>query len=68
LLDLTDCRVANSHRKDMTHLRLNFSNQQTVERLPPGKRRMRRWNGNPLALDGRRQFPGWIGRYLKIIE
>jgi len=52
----------------MTHLRLNFSNQQTVERLPPGKRRMRRWNGNPLALDGRRQFPGWIGRYLKIIE
>jgi len=50
-----------------------------VELLPPGERRMSRWNGHPFVLDGgdagQTEFAGdefllpyWMGRYLKLIH
>lgn len=59
----------------MTHLRLNFRNQQTVEVLPPGERRLqaaerqsvrfRGWQRRHAEVAGD-EF--WLGQYLKVIE
>jgi len=78
-LDLIDWSVSNSHRNDLTRLPSNFRGQETAELLPPGERRIMRWNGNPFVLDGGGDghgelagdeflLPYWMARYLKIIE
>jgi hypothetical protein len=78
-LDLISWSVHNSHRADITKLPPNFRAQQSAELLPPGERRMSRWNGHPFELDGgdggRTEFAGdefllpyWMGRYLKLIR
>jgi hypothetical protein len=78
-IDLIDWTVTNSRRQDLTRLPANFRGQETAELLPPGERRIMRWNGNPFILDGgvdgRGELAGdefllpyWMARYLKIIE
>jgi hypothetical protein len=77
-LDLVDWTVQNSHRQDITKLPPNFRDQQLRELLPPGERRITRWNSHPFVLDGGSGghielagdeflLPYWMGRYLKII-
>jgi hypothetical protein len=77
-LDMVDWTVQNSHRQDITKLAENFRGQQLKELLPPGERRITRWNGQPYVLDGgsgghielagdEYLLPYWMGRYLKII-
>jgi hypothetical protein len=77
-LDMVDWTVQNSHRQDITKLPENFRGQQLKELLPPGERRITRWNGQPFVLDGgsgghielagdEYLLPYWMGRYLKII-
>jgi len=76
--DMTDWTVQNSHRHDVTKLPDNFRGQQLKELLPPGERRITRWNSQPFILDGGNGghtelagdeflLPYWMGRYLKII-
>ena len=78
-LDMVDWSVQNSHRQDITKLPVNFRNQQLVELLPPGERRVTRWNGSPFTLDGGNGghtelagdeflLPYWMARYLKLID
>lgn len=78
-LDLIDWTITNSRRQDLTRLPANFRGQETAELLPPGERRIMRWNGNPFILDGGADgrgelagdeflLPYWMARYLKIIE
>jgi hypothetical protein len=78
-LDLISWTVQNSHRKDVTRLPPNFRHQRMAELLPPGERRISRWNGHPFVLDGgnggRTEFAGdefllpyWMARYLKVIR
>jgi len=77
-LDLIDWTVQNRHRGDLTMLPPNFRSQESAELLPPGERRMTRWNGQPFVLDGGSGgtiefggdeflLPYWMGRYLKVI-
>ena len=77
-LDMVDWTVQNSHRQDITKLPENFRGQQLKELLPPGERRITRWNSQPFILDGgsgghielagdEYLLPYWMGRYLKII-
>lgn len=77
--DMTDWTVENSHRADITRLPANFREQQLEQLLPPGERRITRWNSQPFVLDGGSGgqielagdeflLPYWMGRYLKIIE
>lgn len=77
-LDMVDWTVQNSHRQDITKLPPNFRDQQLKELLPPGERRITRWNSHPFVLDGgsgghielagdEYLLPYWMGRYLKII-
>lgn len=77
--DMTDWTVQNSHRADITKLPANFRDQQLEQLLPPGERRITRWNSQPFVLDGGSGgqielagdeflLPYWMGRYLKIIE
>jgi hypothetical protein len=76
--DMVDWTVQNSHRQDITKLPPNFRDQQLKELLPPGERRITRWNSHPFVLDGgsgghielagdEYLLPYWMGRYLKII-
>jgi hypothetical protein len=76
--DLVDWTVQNSHRLDITKLPANFRGQELKELLPPGERRITRWNSHPFVLDGGSGghvelagdeflLPYWMGRYLKII-
>ena len=78
-LDLISWTVQNSHREDLTKLPPNFRGQEMVELLPPGERRMSRWNTQPFILDGgdggQIEFAGdefllpyWMGRYLKLLR
>jgi hypothetical protein len=78
-LDLIDWRVENSHRQDITRLGRTFRRQQLAELLPPGERRITRWNSQPFVLDGGSGgrvelagdeflLPFWMARYLKIIR
>ncbi len=78
-LDLISWTVQNSHREDITKLPPNFRGQEMVELLPPGERRMSRWNTHPFILDGgdggqieyagdEFLLPYWMGRYLKLIR
>lgn len=77
-LDMVDWSVRNSHRGDITKLAENFRQQQVKELLPPGERRMTRWNSQPFILDGGHGgqtelagdeflLPYWMARYLKIV-
>lgn len=77
-LDMVDWTVQNSHRQDITKLPENFRGQQLKELLPPGERRITRWNSQPFVLDGgsgghielagdEYLLPYWMGRYLKLI-
>lgn len=77
-LDMVDWDVRNSHRLDVTKLSENFRQEDLKELLPPGERRITRWNGHPFVLDGgsgghtelagdEYLLPYWMGRYLKII-
>jgi hypothetical protein len=77
--DTVDWSVHNSHRLDVTKLPENFRQQELKELLPPGERRITRWNGGPFTLDGgsggltelagdEYLLPYWMGRYLKIIS
>jgi hypothetical protein len=76
--DMVDWTVQNSHRQDITKLPENFRHQELKELLPPGERRITRWNSHPFVLDGgsggqielagdEYLLPYWMGRYLKII-
>lgn len=78
-LDLISWSVRNSHREDVTRLPANFRGQELVELLPPGERRMSRWNSHPFKLDGgeggRIEYAGdefllpyWMGRYVRAIR
>jgi len=78
-LDMIDWTVQNSQRQDITRAPENFRGQQLMELLPPGERRIMRWNGNPFTLDGGSGgstelagdeflLPYWMARYLKLIE
>ena len=78
-LDLISWTVHNSHREDVTKLSPNFRHQEMLELLPPGERRMARWNTHPFVLDGGEGgqieyagdeflLPYWMGRYLKLIR
>lgn len=78
-LDLISWDVTNSHREDITRLPKNFRSQELAELLPPGERRMSRWNTHPFDLDGgeggRIEYAGdefllpyWMARYLKLIQ
>lgn len=78
-LDMVDWEVRNSHRQDITPLAKNFREQQLRELLPPGERRMTRWNSHPFVLDGGSGgaielcgdeflLPYWMGRYQRVIE
>ena len=78
-LDLISWTVKNSHREDITKLPKNFRGQEMVELLPPGERRMSRWNTHPFIMDGGEGghieyagdeflLPYWMGRYLKLIR
>lgn len=77
-LDMVDWTVRNSHRSDLTKLEPNFRQEQLKELLPPGERRITRWNSHPFLLDGgsggrielagdEYLLPYWMGRYLKLI-
>jgi hypothetical protein len=77
-LDMTDWTVINSHRGDITKLPENFRGKQLEELLPPGERRITRWNGHPFVLDGGNGghtelagdeflLPYWLARYLNVI-
>jgi hypothetical protein len=77
-LDMVDWTVQNSHRQDITKLPPSFRGQELKELLPPGERRITRWNSHPFVLDGGSGghielagdeflLPYWMGRYLKII-
>jgi hypothetical protein len=52
LLDLINGTVQNSHRQAITKLSANVRGPQLVELLPPGERRILRWNGHPYRLVG----------------
>lgn len=78
-LDLISWTVNNSHREDVRKLPPNFRHQEMLELLPPGERRMSRWNTHPFILDGGEGgqieyagdeflLPYWMGRYLKLIQ
>jgi len=78
-LDLISWSVKNSHREDITKLPENFRSQELVELLPPGERRMSRWNSHPFKMDGGEGgqieyagdeflLPYWMGRYVKAIR
>jgi hypothetical protein len=78
-LDLISWTVRNSHREDITKLPKNFRSQQLKELLPPGERRISRWNTHPFIMDGgdggRIEFAGdefllpyWMARYHKLIR
>jgi hypothetical protein len=77
-LDMVDWTMLNSHRLDVTKLGEDFRQESLVELLPPGERRITRWNGHPFVLDGGSGgrielagdeflLPYWMGRYLKVI-
>jgi hypothetical protein len=76
--DMVDWDVHNSDRGDITKLPPNFRHKELKELLPPGERRVTRWNAHPFVLDGgsgghielagdEYLLPYWMGRYLKII-
>jgi hypothetical protein len=76
--DMVDWDVHNSQRLDITKLPPNFRGRELKELLPPGERRVTRWNAHPFVLDGgsgghielagdEYLLPYWMGRYLKII-
>ena len=76
--DMTDWTVVNSHRQDITKLAANFRGRELEELLPPGERRVTRWNAHPFVLDGGNGghtelagdeflLPYWLGRYLNVI-
>jgi len=78
-LDMIDWSVSNSRRHDITRKPANFRGQELEELLPPGERRMTRWNSQPFILDGGSGgqvelagdeflLPYWMGRYLKVID
>lgn len=78
-LDLISWTVKNSHREDITKLPKNFRGQQLKELLPPGERRISRWNTHPFIMDGGEGghieyagdeflLPYWMARYLKLIQ
>lgn len=78
-LDLISWSVKNSHREDITKLPKNFRSQELAELLPPGERRMSRWNSHPFDMDGGEGgqieyagdeflLPYWMGRYVKVIR
>jgi len=77
-LDMISWTVQNSHREDITKQPKNFRSQELAELLPPGERRMSRWNTHPFILDGGEGgkieyagdeflLPYWMGRYLKVM-
>jgi hypothetical protein len=78
-MDLVGWNVTNKHRKDLTHLELNFRNQKTAEILPPDERPLHLHNGpsykNDGGNDGMREYapyiylmPYWMGRYVGAIS
>lgn len=78
-LDMISWSVKNSHREDITKLPKNFRSQELVELLPPGERRMSRWNSHPFKMDGGEGgqieyagdeflLPYWMGRYARAIR
>lgn len=78
-LDTADWSVANSFRKDLDFLPANFRHQHMRQLLPPGERRMTRWNSQPFIPDGgnggRTEYGGdefllpyWMGRHLGVIK
>lgn len=78
-LDTSDWTVSNSFRKDLDFLPTNFRSKQMRQLLPPGERRMTRWNSQPFIADGgnggRTEYAGdefllpyWMGRYLGVIK
>ena len=78
-IDLISWSVKNSHREDITKLPKNFRSQELKELLPPGERRISRWNTHPFIMDGgdggRIEYAGdefllpyWMARYHKLIQ
>ena len=78
-LDMVSWTVKNSHREDITKLPKNFRSQELAELLPPGERRMSRWNTHPFIMDGGEDgqieyagdeflLPYWMGRYVKVLR
>jgi hypothetical protein len=76
---MIDWNVRNSSRHDITRLPPNFRGRELRELLPPGERRITRWNAQPYVLDGgsgghtelagdEYLLPYWMARYLKLIE
>jgi hypothetical protein len=78
-IDLISWTVKNSHREDITKLPKNFRGQELKELLPPGERRISRWNTHPFIMDGGEGghieyagdeflLPYWMARYLRLIQ
>jgi hypothetical protein len=80
-LDMIDWAIANSHRKDIELLEINFRKQTTKEVLPPDERPVQRHNANMFNLDRKGSngtsehsagdiwlLPYWMGRYLGVIS
>jgi hypothetical protein len=81
--ELIEWEMRGTHRHDVaviTHTGLARSRCQLAQVLPPGERRLMRWNGNPYQPDGgtpegRTEEDGvawllayWMGRYHRLIE
>jgi hypothetical protein len=78
-LDVRCWRMRNSHRQDIQMSRRPFCEPESVAVLSPAERRMSKWNGNEMALDGGGDgneaesgaeylLPYWMGRHYKYVS
>ena len=78
-LDSRDWRTVNSHRGDIKVERRPDAEPEAVPQLPPDERRIQKWNGNEMNVDGGGDgqsgesgaeylLPYWMGRYYGYIS
>jgi hypothetical protein len=77
--DNRDWRMQNAHRRDLRIDARPGVESEAVPVLPPDERRIQKWNGNEMALDGGGDgnspesgaeylLPYWMGRYYGFIS